>query len=220
MPGIEFSTGYLRKELHILALFVPEAAYPAINGLVAQYARRKEESNLALIAALCRAGYVLDYDAIKSATPDGRVNRAHIAAALTGAGYTPTIDHAFGSLLHPGGPFYQPPARPDVFAVLSFIQEIGALSVLAHPFLNLNAAALRAFLDRAVPAGLRGMETRYSLYTPETEALATKIAVEYGLLPSGGSDYHGSNKPDIALGTGKGNLRGPLAFLENLRAGL
>jgi len=66
-------------------------------------------------------------------------------------------------------------------------------------------------------AGLDAMETHHSSYDDETIALATKIAVEFGLLPGGGSDFHGLAKPDIQLGTGKGNLRIPISFYENLR---
>ena len=60
------------------------------------------------------------------------------------------------------------------------------------------------------------MEVRYSKYDAATQALATEIAEEFGILPSGGSDFHGENKPDIFLGTGKGNLRIPFSWLEAL----
>ena len=92
------------------------------------------------------------------------------------------------------------------------------MAVLAHPFLNLDEAGLRAFLPAAVEAGLDGMETAYSKYSAETAALAERIAAEFGLKSSGGSDFHGENKPDIALGVGRGELKIPMQWLENLRA--
>ena len=84
--------------------------------------------------------------------------------------------------------------------------------------MKLDEAGLRAFLDRAIPCGLVGMETLYSTYDEKTIALSRAIASEYGLCESGGSDFHGSRKPDISLGVGKGNLAVPMEFLEKLKA--
>ena len=91
------------------------------------------------------------------------------------------------------------------------------MAVLAHPFLSLQEAQLRAFLPEAVAAGLDGMEVYYAAYDKETTALAKQIAAEYGLLESGGSDFHGQNKPDIDLGSGKGDLSIPVELLEKMK---
>ena len=77
---------------------------------------------------------------------------------------------------------------------------MGAVVVLAHPFLNLNEAELRTFLEQARCAGLDAMETLYSTYDEQTSLLSRKIAQEYGLLESGGSDFHRQNKPDVEVG--------------------
>ena len=89
---------------------------------------------------------------------------------------------------------------------------------MAHPFLRLDEAGVREFLTRAVPAGLDAMETRYVSFDEETTRLAVRIASEFGLRQSGGSDFHGSNKPGISIGTGRGRLRVPAAFLPELRS--
>ncbi len=221
-PGIEFSTDYLTPEgcvleLHMLALFVRPEYYEAINGLVAQMAENKQQSNRALITALQKAGYSITYDEI-CAEANGNVNRAHVAAILTNKGYTPSIQAAFQTLLSPDKGFYVPPKRLPVFETIEFIRSIGAVPVLAHPFLQLDEAGLRTFLDKAQAHGLVGMETLYSTYDEETTALSRAIASEYGLCESGGSDFHGSRKPDISLGTGKGNLSVPCDFLTKLKA--
>lgn len=220
VPGIEFSTDYGGTELHILGLFVVPAHYPAITALLEEAKQRKEQSNIDLVAKLNRAGYALDYAAIKAGTPGGQVNRAHIAAALTELGYTASIQEAFKQLLSPKRGYYSPPQRLDAFETIRFIKSIGAVAVLAHPFLNLKTPdALREFLEQAVKCGLDGMETLYPLFDEETTRLAGEIADEFGLAHSGGSDFHGENKPDICLGTGKGSLAVPRACLEKLRAG-
>ena len=90
--------------------------------------------------------------------------------------------------------------------------------MLAHPLLNFDEASLREFLPEAVKAGLDGMEVIYSKYSPEETALAESVAAEFGLLPSGGSDYHGDNKPGIELGVGRGDLKIPGSWLDALKS--
>jgi len=218
VPGIEFSTEYHGIELHILALYLPRQHWDSVQLRMEDYDRRKEESNLALIDALAGAGYPLDYGAIKAATPEGHINRAHIAAALTKQGFTPSIQAAFSTLLSPKHGLYVPPRRPDAFETVRLIRSMDAVSVLAHPFLNLKTEeALRVFLTTAKECGLQAMETLYPLYSDETTALSVRLAEEFGLLQSGGSDFHGDNKPDIRLGRGRGNLRVPVDFCYKMK---
>lgn len=217
IPGIEFSTDYRGMDLHIVALYVPEAAFPAVEALMEEGKREKERSNLRLIENLARAGYDLDYEAIRSQTPGGQVNRAHIAAAMVEKGWVSTIPQAFAEFLDPGCGYYIPSRRPDTFEILDFIRSIGAVSVLAHPFLKLDEAGVRTFLDRAVEHGLDAMETVYVSFDRQTTALAMDLAREYGLLMSGGSDFHADNKPGIFIGTGRGELAVPDAFYRAIR---
>ncbi len=215
VPGIEFSTDYQGTELHILGLFIQPEHYDRINKLLAVYQCKKEKSNLALVGALQQAGYAIDYEAVKAKTV-GIPNRAHFAAELVDKGYFSSIKECFRTILSPSNGLYTPPPRPDAFEMIAFIKEIGSVSVLAHPFLSLSEESLREFLEKAVAYGLVGMETLYSTYDEAQTQLAQAIAAEFGLKQSGGSDFHGSNKPDIAIGTGRGNLAIPLAFLSEL----
>ena len=217
IPGIEFSTDYRGTELHILGLFVRECHYDAIMAKVNSMLILKEKSNRDLVEALKAAGLDLDYDAIKAGTPNGQVNRAVIAAEMVRLGYCPTVKDCFSQWLSPKRGYYKPPARLDVFEVIAFIKSLGAVAVLAHPFLNLEEDALEEFLKAAVPCGLDAVETLYPKFTPEQRERAREIAQANGLLISGGSDFHGENKPDIALGTGRGDLVVPHGLLENLR---
>lgn len=217
VAGVEISTDYGEKELHILALFVRPEHYDAITDLMEEMLRRKEESNVALVDALFRAGYPVDYAAIKARTPNGQVNRALIAAELARLGYVEDIQAAFKKLLSPKRGLYTPPKRISSYEAIRFIKSLGCTAVLAHPFLNMDAAMLRGFLPEAVACGLDGMETVYSKYSPEETALAIRIAQEFGLKNSGGSDFHGQNKPDIAIGTGRGDLKIPVEWMEALR---
>ena len=106
--------------------------------------------------------------------------------------------------------------RLPVFEVIEFLREIGAVPIIAHPFLNLTEDKLAVFLKEGITHGLCGMETLYSTYDEKTSAKAAKMARDFGLLESGGSDFHGEIKPDISLGTGRGNLAVPYEFFEKL----
>ncbi len=216
VPGIEFSTEFCGIELHILGLWIRPEHYDRITAMMEEVRIRKECSNRELAQRLNRAGYRIDYDVLSSATPDGYVNRAIMGDHLTKMGYTASVREAFATLLSEEAGYYQPPRLPDSLDIIHFIASIGAVSVLAHPFLELTEAQLREFLTLAVPAGLHGMEVRYGMYDEETTALAARIAEEFGILPSGGSDYHGSIKPHIQLGKGRGALAIPMAFCTNL----
>lgn len=215
VPGIEFSTEYNGVELHILALYIRPEHYEAINSILADFQRRKEQSNIALIDAFNRAGIELDYEMIRKG--HGYINRAHIAEALTEKGITASVKDAFKNYLAPERGYYVPPKRPDALETIRFIKSLGAVAVLAHPFLNLDEAQLEQFLSEAVPCGLDAMETMYAKYDAVTTMLAKQMAARYQIAESGGSDFHGSAKPDILLGKGRGNLTIPLSVLDSLK---
>lgn len=216
VPGVEFSTQYGETELHILGLFIRPERYAEVSAVLEDLLRAKEQSNRDLVDRLRDAGIVLDFDGIRSRSA-GYVNRAVIGAEMVRLGYVSSVKAAFKQYLNEAKGFYVPPRRLDAFDAIRFIKSIGAVAVLAHPFLNLDEDGLRAFLPQAVEAGLDGMEVFYSKFSPEETVLAEQIAAQYRLLPSGGSDYHGDNKPDIQLGVGRGDLRVPTQFLTDLR---
>ena len=101
--------------------------------------------------------------------------------------------------------------------MLDFLSAIGTIPVLAHPFLNLNEVQLTELLPKAREKGLIGMECYYSEYDAETTQKALELADKFHLLYSGGSDFHGGNKPHIQLGTGMGNLQIPFTWMTQLQ---
>ncbi len=200
VPGIEFSTDYKGVDTHVVALFVRQEHYAVIRDFVAEGDRLKERSNRDLIGRLQKVGYDLNYAEIVSGTPDGRVNRANIAGELVKKGYVGSVKEAFATLLGEKHGFYVPPKRRGTLDTIAFIRSLGAVAVLAHPLLTFDEETLRQLLPAAVERGLQAMETHYSTYDEATTALACSLAEEYGLLCSGGSDFHGEAKPHIALG--------------------
>lgn len=215
VPGIEISTGYNGKELHIVGLFLNPERFGQITEFLSIINRRKEESNKLLIENLIQAGYIMSYEEI-AAKHQGSINRAVIAAELLEKGYISEMKEAFKGVLSSGNGYYQPPERIPSQGAIAFLRSIGAVPVLAHPFLNMQEEELTEFIRKAEPCGLAAMETRYVTYSPEITSIATRIARENNLLESGGSDYHGKNKPDIAIGIGRGNLAVPASYVPEL----
>lgn len=219
VTGIEISTDYKGRELHILALFIDPDRYPEIEAKLAPFKSGKSESNRCLAKALNKAGYEISYDNLLSATPDGNVNRAHFAAELVKRGYFATIQQCFEAVLDEAKGYYVPAAKLSAFDAIKFIHSLNAVAVLAHPFYSLKTEErLRGFLDDCKGLPLDGMETYYSLHDEATESLACKIADEYCLICSGGSDFHGNRKPDIQIGKGKGGLQIPDECYYSLKA--
>lgn len=218
VPATEFSVEYQGEELHIVALFLPEESWPAVTKRLEQLRVWKEESNKALMAALRAGGYAITYEEVLAIAKGEWVNRAHVARILTEKGYTASVKEAFATLLKRGGGFYVPPKLPDAFETIAFIKAQGAVAVLAHPLLSLTEAQLRQFLPGAKAAGLDAMETMYPLFDAAATETLRAMAGEFGILESGGSDYHGAAKPDIRIGTGKGALAVPESVLEALWA--
>ena len=215
--GVELSTEYCGRDVHIVGLCVRPEQYSSITTLVEEMNRCKQENTRRLVENLCTAGYDLDYDGICAKNPNGNLNRAHVAAALVEKGYISSIKSAFHTLLSEDGGFYTPPKRLAVLDAIAFLHSIGTVTILAHPFLDFKEAELMEFLPQAKDAGLDGMETLYSCFDSAEREAAARIAQKFALLPSGGSDFHGGNKPDIVLGRGRGDLFVPKSFLDAIK---
>lgn len=217
VPGIEFSTAHNGTELHILGLFIPPDAHSAINTHIDRTLTLKEESNYKLVQRLSERGYDINFIEVLEHSK-GHINRANIAAVLVEKGYLESIDAGFKTILHKSYGLYEPPERLSSLEMISFIRSIGAVAVWAHPYFNVSFEWAEEFLPQAVEAGLQGMETLYSTYDDETTLKAKEVCKRYGLCESGGSDFHGANKPKIALGKGMGNLQIPYDFYEKLKS--
>lgn len=218
VAGIELSTDYGKTELHILGLFIDPSQFFKVEEYVKALIQNKENSNRQLIERLKASGYNVDFDEIKAKTPNGRFNRAHIGEALTEKGYVSSISEAFSTLLSRDSKYYVPVKRVDAFESISFLKSIGAVTALAHPFLDLNEEELRGFLPEAKRRGLDAMESLYMNFDDSQSEKLCEIADEFSFLYSGGSDFHGARKPDILLGHGKGYRTVPTEVFEKLKA--
>lgn len=219
IAGVEISTDYNGIELHILALCIDKKYFDVVNDFLKIPIIRKEESNKLLAEKLVKKGYEIDYEKLK-ANNKGSLNRVHFARELIEKGYIDSVKEGFDTILSENYGLYVPPKRYTVQEVIQFISSINAVSVLAHPLLNLSKQELIDFLEKAKNYGLMAIETRYSKYNKEEQEFSIQMASEFELLESGGSDFHGENKPDIKIGIGEGNLIVPYEFIKMIKEGV
>jgi predicted metal-dependent phosphoesterase TrpH len=203
--GTELSCDYDGKEIHIVGLFLELDDVQKIDELMDQMKQNKIISNKNLIEKLASDGYDISYEAVEK-TVNGYMNRAHIATYLVSKGYFSSRQEVFEKILQPYGKYYTPPKTISVFEGIEFLNSLGAVSVLAHPYLSIPDEDMDSFLEGAVASGLDAMETVYTTYDEQTARKAKETAEKYGLIESGGSDFHGANKPDTKLGVGYGNI--------------
>jgi predicted metal-dependent phosphoesterase TrpH len=228
VPGMELSCRWFPDDqppisVHLLAyLFDP--AHPA---LLAERARLRAERltrGERFVGNLAAAGYPVDWDGIVAASAGGVVGRPHVARALVEAGVVPSVDEAFATLLHPRSPHYVAKADTDVRDGIALVRAAGGVPVFAH---GLARKRGRVVGDDAIAvmaaAGLLGLEVDHPDHTEEERAHLRGLADDLGLLTTGSSDYHGSNKTTpigacttdpaqyealLAAGTGSTPLRG------------
>ncbi len=220
VAGIEFSADYGGTELHLLGLFLPHDRLKTVADFVKEPNERKEQSNIRMIESLKKSGFNLDYDKIKATTPNGKVNRSNVADYMLEHKMITSKAEAFATILSPEAGHYVEPKRLSIWETLDFLKLLNAAPILAHPLVNLKYTEIYDFLKKAKDCGLLGMECYYSLYSRSDTDIMMTFAEYFGLLPSGGSDYHGKAKPRIFLGKGKARLCVPSKFAENLKAKL
>jgi predicted metal-dependent phosphoesterase TrpH len=201
IPGVEISAQFPGGTMHILGLLVDYH-----NGLLDQrlgvLKQARIDRNPKIIKKLNDLGVHITLARVEEISGGGQVGRPHIARALMEAGYVRNLQDAFDKYLGWQRPGYVSKFRFPPDQALAMIREAKGIPVLAHPFtLNLAAFPLKNLLIELKAQGLAGLEVYYSEHTREQETLYLTLARELDLLISGGSDFHGQNKPEITLGS-------------------
>lgn len=219
VPGIEIAVRHDFDELHLMGLWMPEPSQNMRTALQS-FQNNRLARNQAMLDALKKLGMPLHFDDV-AAESGGRIfGRPHIAKAMLRHGYVTTRKEAFERYLGWGAKAFVPRRLPGPEEGIALLRGEGALVVLAHPCLSplMNKERLDALLGKFKACGLNAVEAWHSAHNPEQTRLCVDLAAKHGLLLTGGSDYHGLNKKDVELGSGRGNLRIPYAVLEKLRA--
>ena len=217
IPGIEFSTEYHGKDVHIVGLYI-DYHNERFARKVQEFADGRIVRNQKMCRLLQEAGIDITYEKLLEAFPDCVITRAHYARYLLEHGYTKCMQEAFDRYIGDHAPCFVPREKVTPTEVIQLILEANGIPVLAHPILyHLSDANLEQLVKECKEAGLIGIGAIYSTYNAAEERQIRKLAEKYHLLPSGGSDFHGSNKPGVDLGTGYGKLVIPEAILTDLK---
>lgn len=218
VPGCEVSCSFQPGSLHMLCYFVRPGTGP-LGAELARLRDDRERRNETLLGRLAALGMPITMEELLEESGGGTVGRPHVAAVLVRHGHVQSIDEAFTRLLGKGAAAYVSKARVEPREVVELVIASGGLASVAHPLsLGLEPDELRAALAQLAEAGLTGLECYYGRYDEATRAELVGIARRNGLVPTGGSDFHGSYKPDLSVGTGTGDLAVPDDVLEELAA--
>lgn len=218
IPGTELSVAYKDRDIHIVGLFINHKN-TAFKNAARMIIKRRDDRNMEMVSNLKKAGIPISMEALTEGNSGTVVTRAHFARFLVDNQIAATPAEAFKKYLDTDTPYYVPRKYIEPEEGIELIRNAGGVPVLAHPMhYKLKEAELEKLVKRLSFAGLMGIEVLYSNHTEQDEISAKKLAKKYNLLPSGGSDFHGSNKPAIDIGTGRGNLAVPYSYLERLAA--
>ncbi len=201
IPGVEISARHDSGSMHILGYFLDYRS-EVLAGRLAVLQKARKDRNPQIIAKLNDLGLAVTMEQVERISGGGQVGRPHIARALYEKGYVRSMQEAFDIYLGNNGKAYVSKFRFPPEEALAMIREARGIPVLAHPFtLGLNTSAtLRPLLQELKALGLAGLECYYPEHSPVQEALYLALARELGLLITGGSDFHGDNKPEVSLG--------------------
>ncbi|MGH8960958.1 MAG: PHP domain-containing protein [Jatrophihabitantaceae bacterium] len=205
VPGAEFSCRYQpeggrRISLHLLGyLFDPDD-----EGLRAERARLRAsrlERGRTIVERMAAAGLPISWEQVSELAGGGTVGRPHLGRALVESGHVATVDEAFAGPLSSRAPYYEPKADTDVFDAIALLRAAGGLPVFAHPIATRRGPTVSdEAIAQLAAAGLVGLEVEHPDHDPDDRARAAGLARELGLVATGSSDYHGTNKNRNELG--------------------
>jgi predicted metal-dependent phosphoesterase TrpH len=217
VAGIELSTIHHNQEIHLLAYGFDWQNPSLIHQITTLQASRNIRNSEA-VTRLNELGLSLTYDEVKTIAGKGTVGRPHIAQVLLEKGYVNTFQEAFTQYLGEKAPAYIPRDLPSTTQAIEWIRQAGGVTSLAHPnWIKQKGKAFLTFCKELQEAGLHALEVFYSTHTPRQISFFLQCTRQLDLLVTGGSDFHGTHRPDIAIGVGRGNLKVPMTLLEPLR---
>jgi 3',5'-nucleoside bisphosphate phosphatase len=219
IPGTELSLEYDAGGMHLVVLWLEPGPGP-LQDRLGELQGGREQRNERIVKILTDSGMAIDISEIHEEAGDGSVGRPHIAAVMVTKGYVPDLGAAFEEWLGTGKPAYVGRPRLNPEEGIALARQSGAVPVLAHPHtLGISRAADMAdMLNRLREAGLVGLEAIYSSYHRHEREGYADLARRFGLIPSGGSDYHGTYKEGLDVGSGYGDLVVPDSTVDELRS--
>lgn len=187
IPGVEFSTDWRKREVHVLAYWV-DPHDPATLALADKFREGRYGRAQKILSILETLGVPVSFARVQEIAGDAAIGRPHIAAALVEAGHVAAYQDAFDLYLASGKPAYVEYQSASPAEAVTAIREIGAVPVLAHP------RDIVELVPELVQAGLMGLECYYAEYDEHTQRELVALTKQYGLIRTGGSDFHGLSR--------------------------
>ena len=220
IPGIELSSEYQGRDIHVVGLYI-DYRDKAFRGKLREFVDSRTARNQKMCSLLQQAGVPVTYEELIKAYPDSVITRAHYARFMLEKGYVKSMQEAFDRYVGDHAPCFIPREKITPAQAVQLILRAGGVPVLAHPILyHMSEEHLDKLVKELKEAGLMGIEAIYSTYTAADERRIRALAAKYELLISGGSDFHGANKPGLDLGAGYGKLFVPQTLLGEVRRAL
>ncbi|MBP3544617.1 MAG: PHP domain-containing protein [Lachnospiraceae bacterium] len=217
IPGVELSAEYLGRDIHILGLFLDYQS-EKFRAYLQEFKNTRDMRNVKMAECLTAHKMPVTVEELKAEYGDAVLTRAHFAKFLKKKGFVNSYDEAFMRFLGDDKPCYVPRERITPEGAVKLIHEAKGIAVLAHPLLyHLGMDELEVLVKQLKSYGLDAIEAIYSMNKGRDERRMKELAKKYGLLITGGSDFHGATKPHIDLGTGQGNLLIPAALLKEIK---
>lgn len=215
VPGVELGCSTEYGQVDVLGYYVP-LNDPVFEAKLAELRAARDRRNTEILAKLADLGMALNPEELAAGA--GRaVGRPHIAALLAREGYVQSVSEAFERFLGAGKAAYVPKEEFAPGQAVRLLAGHGAVPVIAHPMLiRAPWDWLDALVGELAGQGLAGLEAYHSEHDGRGTRKIVGLAQKYGLIVTGGSDFHGAAKPPIALGRGRGSLRVPETVLDDL----
>lgn len=217
IPGCELSVVSPSGNMHILGYWIPAGA-SKLSLTLESLRKRRHERNHLIMAKLNALGLGIHYDEVLAVAGGDAVGRPHIAQVMHSKGYVDSVNEAFRAYLGSEGKAYVPKDKLGPRQAIELLKSVNATVVLAHPFLlGLQGPDLRGVIRQLKDYGLDGLEVYYTMHRPDQTETYLRIAQDMDLLVTGGSDFHGTVKPEVRLGVGFGTLFVPYELLTGMK---
>jgi predicted metal-dependent phosphoesterase TrpH len=213
VPGIELSTEYEKRDIHILGLYIDYKNDTFLHYLT-DFQNSRELRNEKMCIKLNEYGIDISMEKLRECFPDSVLTRGLYAKYMFETKQIKNMQEAFDRYIGDSGPCFVPREKVTPEQAIKLILTAGGVAVLAHPILyHMSNRKLDAFVSQLKEAGLAGIEAVYTTYAASEEREMKRLAIKYDLFVTGGSDFHGTTKPNTDLGIGYGKLRIPEELL-------
>lgn len=195
IPGVELNTDYQDSEIHILGYFL-DYQDQKLKQIFIDLSEMRFNRAKKMVDKLNELGILIKFERVLEIAGEGTIGRPHVAKAIIEKGYATDFDEVFSKLIGRQCPAYVPRSKLTPFSAVELINEFGGVPVLAHPGLNDADEIIPGLIEK----GLKGIEVYHIEHTEEDKLHYLKIAEEYGLITTGGTDYHGPGIRGVFLG--------------------